>query len=47
MKSSDPVGLTEFPISKEVVFQLFSHIPSDLILFGGQQAGAKGLMELK
>lgn len=36
MKSSEPAGLTEVPISKEVVLQLLSHIPSDLILVGGQ-----------
>lgn len=36
MKSSEPAGLTEVPISKKVVLQLLSHIPSDLILVGGQ-----------
>jgi hypothetical protein len=36
MKSSEPAGLTEVPISKEVVLQLLSHIPGDLILVGGQ-----------
>jgi hypothetical protein len=36
MKSSEPVGLTEVPITREVVLQLLSHIPRDLILVGGQ-----------
>lgn len=36
MKHSEPAGLTEVPISKVVVLQLLSHIPSDLILVGGQ-----------
>ncbi len=36
MRSFEPTGLTEVPISREVVLQLLSHIPQDLILVGGQ-----------
>lgn len=36
MKNSEHAGLTEVPISKEVVHQLLSRIPPDLILVGGQ-----------
>jgi len=36
MKNSDLSGLSEVPISKEVVHQLLSRIPQDLILVGGQ-----------
>lgn len=36
MKSSEPIGLAEVPISKEVVLQLLSQIPQDIVLVGGQ-----------
>ena len=36
MKNSDLSGLSEVPISKEVVHKLLSHIPQDLVLVGGQ-----------
>ncbi len=36
MKNFDPSGLTEVPVSKEVVYQLLSNIPPELILVGGQ-----------
>ena len=36
MKNSDLSGLSEVPISQEIVRQLLSRIPQDLILVGGQ-----------
>ncbi len=36
MKNSEPAGLTEVPISKDIVLKLLSHIPRDLVLVGGQ-----------
>ena len=36
MKNFNPSGLQEIPISKEVMLKLFSGIPSDAILVGGQ-----------
>jgi hypothetical protein len=36
MKSFNPSGMQEIPISKEVMLKLFAGIPSDAILVGGQ-----------
>jgi len=36
MKNFDPTGLQGIPVSKEVMLRIFSSLPLDAVLVGGQ-----------